>query len=475
MKIHPVILSGGAGTRLWPLSREAFPKQFLPLAGRLSPFRATLERLKAMDCREPPVVVANHEHRFLALHELAAAGLTARRVLLEPFGRNTAPAIALAAYELLRHDPQALMLVLPSDHDIPDAPAFAAAVAHGEAAARAGRLVAFGLEARWPETGYGYIERGEALSCGANCYGVARFVEKPELEIARGFVASGRHHWNSGVFLFGAARFVEELARLQPDLEQACRAADAAAHEEYGCACIPGPAFARCSAVSVDHAVLERTGAAAMVPASFRWSDLGSWAALWEGARRDGAGNAASGDVLLAGSRDCYVRSTRRLVAALGVKDLVIVETPDAVLVADRRDTQRVRDIVQQLKDLERPEYRLHRTVHRPWGSYEDIDAGERFRVKRLTVRPGEKLSLQIHHHRAEHWVVVSGTARIVRGDKAMLLTENQSTYIPLGQVHALENPGCIDLELIEVQSGAYLGEDDIVRLADQYGRAPAQ
>jgi mannose-1-phosphate guanylyltransferase / mannose-6-phosphate isomerase len=470
--LYPVILSGGSGTRLWPMSREAMPKQFLPLLDGSSPFASTLRRIRALPDAKPSIVVGNQEHRFLLLEQLREAGGTALAVYAEPCARNTAPAVAVVAHHLVQTDPDALMLVLPADHDIPDDAAFAAAVAAGAAAARAQRLVVFGIEPRWPETGYGYIERGDPLEAAPGCHAVASFIEKPELEIAQRFVASERHYWNSGIFLFGAAQFLAELARLQPDVAAACEAAARGVHEDHGCMRIDAAAFGRCRSISIDYAVLEHTAHAAVVPAAFAWSDIGSWSSLWDTSGKDGKGNVSRGDVLLTDVADSYVCSTQRIVVGIGLKDVVVVETPDAVLVADRGHSQKVREVVEQLRAQGRPECKLHRRVHRPWGTYEDVDAGDRFRVKRITVNPGGKLSLQLHHHRAEHWVVVSGTARITRGEETVLLTENQSTYIPLGVRHRLENPGLIPLQMIEIQSGAYLGEDDIVRFEDVYHRA---
>ena len=470
--VYPVILSGGSGTRLWPMSRESMPKQFLPLLDGTTPFRATLARLRAVAGAKAPIVVANQDHRFLVLEQLREAGETPLAVYAEPAGRNTAPAAAIVAHHLAQTDPDALMLVLPADHDIPDAEAFAEAVAAAATAARARRLVVFGIRARWPETGYGYIERGEPLDAAPGCHGVASFIEKPELEIAERFVASGRHYWNSGMFLFGAEHFLSELARFQPDVAAACEAAARSVRDDHGCMRIDAAPFGRCRSISIDYAVLEHTADAAVVPADFRWSDIGSWNALWDASGKDAAGNVARGDVMLSDVSGSYVCSTQRMVVGIGLKDTVVVETPDAILVADRSESQKVREMVEQLKARGRPEHKLHRRVHRPWGTYEDVDSGERFRVKRITVNPGAKLSLQLHHHRAEHWVVVSGTARITRGEETLLLTENQSTYIPLGVRHRLENPGMIPLQIIEVQSGAYLGEDDIVRFEDAYHRA---
>ena len=469
--IHPVILSGGSGTRLWPMSRDSHPKQFLPLLDGRSTFRATLERLRGLEHARAPIVVARYEHRFLVEQELRAARVQPGAVYGEPFGRNTAPPVAIVALDLVREDPDALMLILPADHDIPDEKAFCRAVGVGVPAAREGRLVVFGVSARWAEPGYGYVERGEPLAGCDGCYRVSRFIEKPEQEVARRLIASRECYWNSGILLCRARCFLRELNRLQPDLASACRSAAASIVESRGCRRIGEHAFARCRPASLDHAVLEATSAAAVVPASFRWSDIGSWNALWDSAEKDARGNVCAGDVSLHETSNCYVASTQRIVVGIGLKDAIVVETPDAVLVADRNEAQRVREAVEQMRLKGRPECQAHRRVHRPWGWYEDVDAGERFRVKRIRVDPGGKLSLQLHHHRAEHWVVVSGAARVTRGDETMLLVENQGTYIPLGVRHRIENPGIVPLEIIEVQSGGYLGEDDIVRLEDAYDR----
>jgi len=487
--LYPLILAGGSGTRLWPMSRESHPKQFLPLLEKLdpglrrddvapskdgaqSPFQATLKRLEALGRVQPASVVASNDHRFLVAEQVKSSGHALRSLYLEPCGRSTAPALAVAAYDLVREDPDAVMLVLPADHDIPDAASFAEAVATGEIAARQGQLVVFGIAPRHPETGYGYIERGADLPTAPGCFRVASFVEKPELEIATRLIASGQHYWNSGMFLFGARAFLEELERLEPELAESCRAAAESCVVEGLVRRLDRAAFERCRSISVDHAVLERTRLAAVVPARFRWSDIGSWDALWERGHAEGEGNECHGDVQLHDVRASYVRADRRLVVAIGVEDLVVVDTPDALLVARRGETQRVREAVDQIKARGRDEHRTHRLVHRPWGCYEDIDAGERFRVKRITVDPGQKLSLQYHHHRAEHWIVVSGTAKVTRGSETLLVTENQSIYIELGQLHRLENPGKVPLRLIEVQTGTYLGEDDIVRVEDVYQRA---
>jgi mannose-1-phosphate guanylyltransferase/mannose-6-phosphate isomerase len=472
MNIHPVILCGGVGTRLWPLSRDASPKQFLPLLGERSPFEATLQRLEPLAAARPGLVIASAAHRFTVAQQLRAAGARDFEIVLEPCGRGTAPAVAVAAIHLLREDPDAALLVLPADHDIPDAQAFAAAVRQGQGALEAGHLVVFGLTPSRAETGYGYIERGEPLDGIAGCHRVAGFVEKPELQIACRLVSSGRHYWNSGLFLFGAAHFLQELERFEPEIAAACHAAAATMMSQQECLALDATTFAACADASVDRAILEKTAACAMVAATFDWSDIGSWHTMWERSAKDEQGNVARGDAQLINVEDSYVHSTRRVVVGIGLRDMIVVETDDAVLVAPRECAQDVKEAVDLLRTQEREECRAPRRVMRPWGCYEDIDAGERFRVKRITVNPGGQLSLQLHHHRAEHWVVVRGTARVTCGDTVTLLGENQSTYIPMGVKHRLENPGKIPLEVIETQSGSYLREDDIVRLHDVYQRA---
>ena len=475
MNLYPVILAGGSGTRLWPLSRESYPKQFLDLLDGKSPFCRTLERLDALGGVQPATVVVNEEHRFLVADQVKRCGREVRRTYVEPFGRSTAPALGIVACDLYREDPDALMLVLPADHDIPDEAQFAEAVEIGCGAATQGRLVVFGLAPRWAETGYGYIERGADLASAPGCFDVMSFVEKPELEIATRFADSGRHYWNSGIFLFAAAAYLEELERLEPEIAQSCCEASTASMREGDLRRIDPAIFRKCRALSIDHAVLERTHLAAVVPARFRWSDIGSWDALWDRSAKDEHGNRLAGDVQALDVENCLIHSDDRLVVGIGLEDTIVIDTPDALLIARRGDTQRVREAVDQLRAQGRTEHKTHRTVHRPWGHYEDLTQGERFRVKRIRVAPGGKLSLQYHHHRAEHWVVVKGTARVTKGEKVSLLSENQSIFIEVGEPHRLENPGKVPLEIIEVQTGTYLGEDDIVRVEDAYQRVASE
>ena len=462
----PVILSGGSGTRLWPLSREAFPKQFLNLLGERSMLQATWERVAPL-ASGAPIVVAGEDHRFMVAEQLREAACEGATILLEPVARNTAPAIAVAAQEAMSGGDDPLLLVLPSDHVIVDAPAFRLAVAAAAVAARQGELVTFGIVPTGPETGYGYIKAAP----GDGVRRVERFVEKPDAITAAGYVASGDYVWNSGMFLFRASVYLAELERRYPDMLVACREALADARRDADFVRLSKEAFTASPSDSIDYAVMEKTSHAAVLPIDVGWNDVGSWSALWQVAEQDGDGNAHHGDVIARDCRNTLAWGDGRLVALLGLEDVVVVDTADAVLVAHKDKVQEVKEIVASLKLAGRSESTLHRKVYRPWGSYDSIDMGERFQVKRITVNPGAALSLQMHHHRAEHWIVVSGTGRITRGEDVILLAENQSTYIPLGVKHRLENPGVVPLELIEVQSGSYLGEDDIVRFEDVYGR----
>jgi mannose-1-phosphate guanylyltransferase/mannose-6-phosphate isomerase len=465
----PVILSGGAGTRLWPLSRELHPKQLLALTSERTMLQETALRVAGIE-HDPPVVVCNEAHRFLVAEQLRQLGVVPRSILLEPFGRNTAPAIALAALAALKSSPgqDPVLLVLPADHVVRDVNAFHAAVKVAKACAEQGRFATFGIVARTPETGFGYIRRGEP-SGGA--FRIAQFVEKPPAEKAAQFVKSGEYYWNSGMFVFRAQRYLQELERLAPAIAVACRKAYESAKTDLDFTRADAKAFEACPSDSVDYAVMEKTPDAVVVPLDAGWSDVGSWSALHEASCPDAQGNVLRGDVLVEDSKGCYLHSESRLVTAVGLRDHVVVETKDAVLVAPKDNVQDVKKLVARIKELGRYEHSIHREVFRPWGSYDSIENGERFQVKRLTVKPGGQLSLQLHHHRAEHWVVVSGTARVTRGNEVFLLEENQSAYIPVGVQHRIENPGKIPLHIIEVQSGSYLAEDDIVRLEDRYGR----
>lgn len=472
MQIHPVILSGGSGTRLWPLSRSAYPKQLMPLLSELSLLQETVRRVADPGRFAPPLLVCNEEHRFLVAEQLRAIGVAPAQIVLEPTARNTAPAAAVAALIVAAADPDAAILLLPSDHHVDDVARFLEAVAAARKAAENGALATFGMTAARPETGYGYILRGTALPDAPGCFRVERFVEKPDQATARAYVADGRYAWNSGMFLAKAGRLVAELERYAPDVLAAARAAIAGATADLDFMRLDAAAFARAPSISIDYAVMEKTDRAAVVPAEMGWTDVGSWGALWDVAPRDDDGNTLIGDVIAADTRNSYVRADGRLVAVVGVENVIVVDTSDAVLVVPRAKAQDVKAVVDRLKAARRSEQQHHRRVYRPWGSYESVDAGERFQVKRLIVKPGGRLSLQKHARRAEHWVVVRGTARVTRGNEEFDLAENQSTYIPVGTVHRLENRTTEPLHLIEVQSGSYLGEDDIVRLDDQYGRA---
>lgn len=475
MKVLSVVLCGGAGSRLWPLSREQYPKQLLPLVGESSLLQDTLKRLEGCGLEQdfekaPALVVANEEYRFLVAEQVRAIRSSQVRIALEPCGRNTAPALTVAALLCREDDP--LMVVMPADHVLGDLAAFQRALRQALAHAAEGRVVTFGVVPSAPDTGFGYIRRGAPLPGGG--FDIQAFVEKPDRVTAASYLSSGDYLWNSGIFVMRSSVWLAQLGARRPDMLAACEAAVAEGASDQDFIRLGAAAFAACPADSIDYAVMEHLagGAGVVVPLDAAWSDVGSWGALWEIGAKDGAGNVLRGDVLALESEDCYLRSEHRLVACVGVRDLVVVETPDAVLVAHKDHLQSVKQLVSRLKQEGRPESDAHRKIFRPWGHYDSIDAGHRFQVKRIVVDPGARLSLQMHHHRAEHWIVVSGTAKVTMGEKTLLLTENQSTYIPLGVAHRLENPGRIPLEMIEVQSGSYLGEDDIVRFEDNYGRS---
>lgn len=467
----PVILAGGSGSRLWPLSRQHFPKQFLELDGQAkgTMFQRTLARLDGLG-HASPLIVTNEEHRFVVAEQLRQAKRTSRRIILEPMARNTAPAITLAALEACREGDDPILLVLAADHYIRDEAAFREALLVAEAQAREGRLVTFGITPTQAETGFGYIQCGDTLGTGG--YAITGFKEKPCLEKAEDYLKAGNYLWNSGMFMFRASLFLAELERFRPDILEACREALATAQEDSHFLHVLAEQFARCDDESIDYAVMEHTANGVVAPLNAGWNDLGSWTAIYDISTRDADGNALQGDVLAFDSRNTLVQSHHRLVAVVGVEDLVVIETKDALLVTRSDKCQQVKQVVEQLRAEQRPEFASHPLVSRPWGHYDTVDHGERYQVKRITVSPGESLSLQLHYHRAEHWIVVSGTAKVICGDTETILSENQSTYIPLGVKHSLSNPGRVPLELIEVQSGAYLGEDDIVRFEDRYGRS---
>lgn len=476
--ILPVIMAGGSGTRLWPLSRKLQPKQFLALAGESTMLQETINRLDGLACAAP-LLICGEDHRFTAAEQLRQLGIDDGKIILEPVARNTAPAIALAALEAIKDGADPLMLILAADHVITQPEAFRKAVLAAENYAEQGSLVTFGIVATGPETGYGYIQQGDALANAAGIeagFKVKGFVEKPDLATAEGYLASKDYLWNSGMFLIRASRYLEELNAHSPEMLVACKNAMAKASIDADFIRADKEAFLVCPDDSIDYAVMEKTQAAVVVPMDCGWNDVGSWSALWEVSSKDSAGNAVRGEVLLEDSSDCYVHACgEKVVAAIGLKDLVIVDTDDALLISTKDKVQKVKNIVERLKTDKREKMQAkavnHRKVFRPWGYYDSIDFGERFQVKRIVVNPGAQLSLQMHHHRAEHWIVVSGTALVNKGDEEILLGENQSTYIPLGVTHRLYNPGVIPLEMIEVQSGSYLGEDDIVRFEDKYGR----
>ena len=467
--LKPVLLSGGVGSRLWPVSREAYPKQFLPLAGEQSMLVDTLHRLEALSA-QPPMVVCNEEHRFIVAQQLREADLAGAEIVLEPCGRNTAPAVAVAALQALKSDEDAILLVLPADHLVENPAAFHSAVLEALPLAEQGQLVTFGVVPTRPETGYGYIKRGEGL--GGGLYALESFVEKPDAATAQSYLQSGDYLWNSGKFLFSARAYIDELRVLAPAMLEACVNALEGANADLDFVRLDADIFAACPSDSIDYAVLEKTGRGAVATLDCGWSDVGAWSALWDVGEADDQGNVVQGDVLVDQSKNNYLRSESRLLAVTGVSDLVVVETADAVLVSHRDTVQDVKRLVTALKSSNRAEANVHARVYRPWGFYESLITSDRFQVKSIVVNPGQKLSLQKHHHRAEHWIVVNGTGEVTCEDKVFTLREDESTYIPLGHKHRLANPGCIPLELIEVQSGSYLGEDDIVRYEDIYGRS---
>jgi len=481
-RLVPVVLAGGGGTRLWPLSRELHPKQFLALTGEQSLLQLTLTRIRSLSGPTgavtvgAPLVICNEEHRFMVAEQARQAGVALAEIVLEPVGRNTAPALTAAALRASAGGEDPLLLMAPADHNVADPQAFCAAVTAGVALARDGALVTFGVVPSRPETGYGYIHRGAPLGDGGAAWAIERFVEKPDAATAAAYLDSGEYLWNSGIFLMRASTWLAAIQRFQPEIHAAISATVAAGQGDGPFFRLDAGSMQACPADSVDYAVMERISGdaefrGAVVPVEAGWSDVGSWLGLWQISARDADANVVDGDVIAVDSSGNLALARHRLVALLGCQDLVVIETPDAVLVTPRDRSQEVKKIVERLQADQREERLNHRRVYRPWGSYEGVDAGERFQVKRIVVKPGQSLSLQMHHHRAEHWIVVKGTARVTRGEDEFLLSENESTYIPIGVRHRLANPGTIPLELIEVQSGAYLGEDDIVRFDDVYNR----
>ena len=470
----PVILSGGSGSRLWPLSRKQYPKQFLALTGEDTLFQQTIKRL-AFEGMQAPVLVCNKEHRFIINDQLKAQKLASQALILEPFGRNTAPAVAVAALQLVAQGRDELLLVLPADHVLEDQKAFQRALALATLAAERGEMVLFGIPALRPETGYGYIKSRGDKGLPDGVTRVQEFVEKPDETRAKQFVESGDYYWNSGMFLFRASRYLEELQRHEPDIYDTCLLALERSSLDGDTINIDAPTFACCPDNSIDYAVMEKTTRACVVPLTAGWNDVGSWSSIWDVHEKDADGNVTKGDVVVHDSRNCLVHGNGKLVSVIGLDDIVVVETKDAMMIAHRDHVQDVKKVVNTLDSQGRSETQNHCQVFRPWGSYDSVDMGGRFQVKHITVNPGATLSLQMHHHRAEHWIVVSGTAEVTCDDKVFLLTENQSTYIPMTSVHRLSNPGKIPLEIIEVQSGSYLGEDDIERLEDVYGRSKAE
>ncbi|CAM7085552.1 TPA: mannose-1-phosphate guanylyltransferase/mannose-6-phosphate isomerase [Escherichia coli] len=467
----PVIMAGGTGSRLWPMSRELYPKQFLRLYGQRSMLQETVLRLDDVDAREP-VVICNQEHRFLVAEQLRQINKLSHNIILEPVGRNTAPAIALAALSAIENGDDPILLVLAADHIINNKPVFHQAIKSAFKFALQGRLVTFGIVPTGPETGYGYIHRGQEETLdGQIAYQVSRFVEKPNKETAESYIDSGEYYWNSGMFMFRAKKYLEELEKFRPDILDACKAAIQGCKESDEFIKVDRDLFIACPDESVDYAVMEKTTDAVVVGLDADWSDVGSWSALWEVSPKDDKGNVLTGDTFLHNANNCYINTDEKLIAAIGVDDLVIINTKDAVLVVNKDQVQDVKKVVEYLKANHRSEYKRHREIYRPWGRCDVVVQTERFNVNRITVKPGAAFSMQMHHHRTEHWVILSGTGEVTIKDQKFLLTENQSTFIPIGAQHRLENPGKIPLELLEIQSGSYLGDDDIIRIKDQYGR----
>lgn len=468
--ITPVIIAGGTGSRLWPISRELKPKQFISINNdKLTLLQETIKRAESLT-PNTPYIICNEKHRFLVAEQARQLSIDSPEIILEPASRNTAPAIAVAAFHAKKHNKDSVLLVLSADHHIQNIKSLQETINNALPIAESGKLVIFGVPPSYPESGYGYIEKGEPLT--GECYSVKSFTEKPDPITAKNLASNDNFFWNSGIFMFQANRYLEILNELQPEIYSSCLNAYTNGNTDSHFITLDAKEFLKCPDKSIDYAVMEHTSDAAMIPFNSGWSDIGSWKSLWNINKKDKNGNILKGDIIGKNVQNCYIQSDNRLIAAIGIKDLVIIETKDAVLVANIDHSQHVKEIVKNIKDSGRTEHINHREVYRPWGVYDSIDTGQRYQVKRITVNPGAKLSVQMHHHRAEHWIVVSGTAKVTNAENTYLVTENQSTYIPIGQIHALENPGVIPLELIEVQSGSYLGEDDIIRFEDKYGRA---
>lgn len=468
-RIYPIIMAGGTGSRLWPLSRESYPKQFIRLYGKDSMLQATIKRLNGLNNITEPLIICNEEHRFIAAEQLREINQLAHNIILEPFGRNTAPAVALAAIQIAKQDPEGILLVLAADHVINNESAFYTAINNALLHAKDNKLVTFGIVPNYPETGYGYIKKGQ--SYGDNAFVVDQFVEKPDLLTATEYLSSGQFLWNSGLFMFKAVTYLDELKKYSPNILACCQAALSNTSFDLDFVRLDKEEFSQCPSDSIDYAVMEHTADAVVVPMDANWNDVGSWSSLWDISQKDNNNNVLNGDVIAINSTNNYIRSESKLVTTVGVSDLVIVETKDAVLVMNKDECQQVKQVIEQLKLTNRHEHQIHREVYRPWGKFDLIDQGTRYKVRSTSVKPGGKISLQIHHHRSEHLVVVAGTAKVCIGNDEHIITENQSIYIPLGIKHSIDNIGRIKLELIEIHSGSYLEEDDIVRLEDHYNK----